>query len=1092
MSVLESVQSCPAKNSDRHAGWHTKQALRSHLDQHLLGVLTGSPSEDWLDQEGLQSCRRCSRLVSRRTANGMHRTCWGAQEAQRLRSSGLAHLSASTSSNLPEEEELLLSLEEIGRMDIATREFLEPNLFAKAEKLYVATIRNGVDFNLLDAWAFEDGQDDTAPRKRCRRAWTEFLMFCKTCLPQLPGGKSKANRNKNLILGRLTRWENGERMTLWNELHDFKRPKTAKSVPAEVELQRRQQATMALAEHGAPRKAVNRLSGPGLAPHSDTITAKMKSKFVPPPDNQAASWRPPPPPANVLTPELVAKSIRSFDTGVGAGPSGCRPDFLKQIVGAKEDRDGLHPVTDMANLLANGQAPKKLRPFIGGASGFAFRKCSKPNADGVVEEDARPVCSGDVWRRVVGKALFRSEEDTFKEHLQPHQLAVSVKSGAEVMTHLARGWMEKYREDPTRILLDTDEGNAHNEVDRHTFLLRAREVAPGICRWLEFIYPTQSATMVFYKDLILDSRAGGQQGCPLMAVCHAMVERIKLEATGLIPVDPATTPVADVMDPPPRLDIVPMFADDCIIAGVAGEVLRTVTHWKRIMPRLGLRFSKLDAIPSAGPHHSIDLTAFEAIGCKCDLSQTAIVMKSPIGNTEFCEKVIAERVNDSLKVIDAIAALPKPHVAHYLLRYQISRMDYIKRCTPLPSCERALRRFDQGVHIAFERILSRQIPAGEWAQNTAPLRHGGLGFRQAVETADEAYFASLLATRELRQTLGETDTNALEHALSRTNARLPMGDALPFSIPEDPARSYTQQDIGRRLAKAKADAQLERSTTFARARLNAYSAPGAGVWSNAVPSQTLDRYLSNGELLTTVSLQLGVDVYDSDSICRFCGMVLDRRGVHAASCTAGGDISCRHNLVRDIIFHYCLKGRLNPELEKPGLLEDESIFINLRRPADVFAEMGRATGSDGLERTALDIKIINALGQGHIDDTANSGLAAAAAYRDHQLQHLSTADLCRERGIVYEPLVFTTQGGVEGHAEATISRIAASVAANEDMCAAQVKADILQSISLSIARSVAKAIRRRRPPAGDCFNGGSRRQAVEADSLDVEMGFQLQ
>ena len=50
-------------------------------------------------------------------------------------------------------------------------------------------------------------------------------------------------------------------------------------------------------------------------------------------------------------------------------------------------------------------------------------------------------------------------------------------------------------------MLDTDEGNAHNEVDRHTFLLFAREVAPGICRWLEFIYPTECATLVFYKDL---------------------------------------------------------------------------------------------------------------------------------------------------------------------------------------------------------------------------------------------------------------------------------------------------------------------------------------------------------------------------------------------------------------------------------------------------------------------------------------------------------------------------------------------------------------------------------------------------------------
>ena len=35
-----------------------------------------------------------------------------------------------------------------------------------------------------------------------------------------------------------------------------------------------------------------------------------------------------------------------------------------------------------------------------------------------------------------------------------------------------------------------DEGNAHNEVDRHTFVVRMREVAPGLCKWLEIIYPT--------------------------------------------------------------------------------------------------------------------------------------------------------------------------------------------------------------------------------------------------------------------------------------------------------------------------------------------------------------------------------------------------------------------------------------------------------------------------------------------------------------------------------------------------------------------------------------------------------------------------
>ena len=179
-------------------------------------------------------------------------------------------------------------------------------------------------------------------------------------------------------------------------------------------------------------------------------------------------------------------------------------------------------------------------------------------------------------------------------------------------------------------------------------------------------------------------------------------------------------------------------------------------------------------------------------------------------------------------------------------------------------------------------------------------------------------------------------------------------------------------------------------------------------------------------------------------------------------------------------------------IEKPGLLEDDSIFVSLRRPADVLAEMGRGRSSGRGERTALDVKVINALGQGHLDLTCRDGLAAAEAYRNEQLGHLDTASLYRDRGIAYEPLVFTTQGGVEGHAEALLSQIASAVAANEDACAAQIKAEILQSISISLVRSVAKAIRRRRPHPSARNFCQARRQAVEAAMLDTEVGFQYQ
>ena len=63
-------------------------------------------------------------------------------------------------------------------------------------------------------------------------------------------------------------------------------------------------------------------------------------------------------------------------------------------------------------------------------------------------------------------------------------------------------------------------------------------------------------------------------------------------------------------------------------------------------------------------------------------------------------------------------------------------------------------------------------------------------------------------------------------------------------------------------------------------------------------------------------------------------------------------------------------------------------------------------------------------------------------------------------------MVFTTQGGCETHAEAILSQIAAAIARAEDNDAVAIKAEMLENISVSIARSVAKAIARRRRRQG--------------------------
>ena len=108
---------------------------------------------------------------------------------------------------------------------------------------------------------------------------------------------------------------------------------------------------------------------------------------------------------------------------------------------------------------------------------------------------------------------------------------------------------------------------------------------------------------------------------------------------------------------------------------------------------------------------------------------------------------------------------------------------------------------------------------------------------------------------------------------------------------------------------------------------------------------------------------------------------------------------------------------------------------------------------------------LSSLGPGHYDATLADPLKAAEAYREQACLHQRTAELCAAQGIKYEPMVFTCQGGCEGHAEAILSQIATSVAKVEGAAAATVKAELLEEISLCIRRSVARAVARRAPAA---------------------------
>ena len=74
--------------------------------------------------------------------------------------------------------------------------------------------------------------------------------------------------------------------------------------------------------------------------------------------------------------------------------------------------------------------------------------------------------------------------------------------------------------------------------------------------------PTDLPTKVFYRDVVIDSCSGGQQGCPLMTACHAVVHRFLLESLGLV-----RPPAATAVTLP-----CPCCPDDGLLAGPSAEV----------------------------------------------------------------------------------------------------------------------------------------------------------------------------------------------------------------------------------------------------------------------------------------------------------------------------------------------------------------------------------------------------------------------------------------------------------------------------------------------------------------------------------------
>ena len=217
--------------------------------------------------------------------------------------------------------------------------------------------------------------------------------------------------------------------------------------------------------------------------------------------------------------EEVRSAVQSFRPESAGGCIALRGQHSKDAITCRcpiAAEHALEKLTRLTNVLAAGECPLELVPFLAGAPLTALRK---------KDDSVRPIAVGETFRRLVGKCFIKSEEvaSRFESLFVPRQLGVGVRGGAEVVVRSVNILCKKWGEDPSRAVLKVDFRNTFNTMSREVMLREVQTEFPDLARWMRWCYG--QAANLYAGDEGIASESGTQQGDPIAPLLFALALR---------------------------------------------------------------------------------------------------------------------------------------------------------------------------------------------------------------------------------------------------------------------------------------------------------------------------------------------------------------------------------------------------------------------------------------------------------------------------------------------------------------------------------------------------------------------------------------
>ena len=751
-----------------------------------------------------------------------------------------------------------------------------------------------------------------------------------------------------------------------------------------------------------------------------------------------------------LSEDMLKDAIRSFPKGSAPGPSGLKPQHLKDALVPGWTDEVLRHFAELGSKMARGEVHESARPYIVGANLAALKK---PEAEGL-----RPVAAGEAVRRCVAKALWATAKEEAQAVLEPMQLGIGTSMGAEIVVHRIRSWVGRNKGRNDRGLVTVDLSNAFNAIDRSAVREAARRYAPSLVPWVDLCYGKSSWLVL--GNSFLKSERGVQQGDPLGPGLFGMgIQRVVEEATR------ETQALY-----PGELEITHFYLDD----GVAAGTWRSLGDWLRRLEigfadiGLDMQRSKCNVIPM-----QTGMKAAEAgnpcAGCEWVESGNFRLLGAAFGSVEFCEGRLRRRTDKARRLMSKIRDLEDPQAALLLLRHcaGYAKVAYSTRTVPTQDQEEALEEYGIALRDAFQAIVRFPVNERGWRQAQLGVASGGLGLRLPQEHGPAAYAASVRAARtKIGEVGGAGDGGMAEadrEAMRRMERAAPEGSTMEGPTGKG-GQKYFSSLIDTRIRMALLSGPG--ADTDYKQHIALMTSLGSGAWVHAYPNHECK--IEPELFRITVARRLRLKIMEEEVWCPMCGEVMDCFGDHATVCTCNGDRTIRHNRVRNVVNQESKRVGMRTEKEKAGLLpgrpvEDGIATNDQRRPADIWWRDG--AGGNGV---AWDFAVASGMTSKRIRKGADRAGEVFEEYANFKETYKDTGQKCREQGFEFKPLVLEAQGG--GWSTA-MGEVLSWIGQRKAECGVEVRTEeavqqIAQRVSTTLQVENARAILRRLAAAG--------------------------